>query len=124
MAKTIDFTAVAEKAYKKTLETPIPYSGNYSAYTDIAEVRAANDMPSDAEVLKFRNTERKTKARQAALTAALDAAGIVKPTEENDDQLRLKNMFKTLMSSKRYTEAQARELAATTLGVAWDEDED
>jgi hypothetical protein len=122
--KTLTFTAVAEKAYGKTLATEIPYEGSFTAYENINEVRSANDMPSDATVIKWRNQERKSKARQASLTAALDAAGIVKPTIENDEQLRLRDMFKVLMSSKKYTEDAARELAATTLGLTWDEDED
>ena len=71
------------------------------------------------EQRKQRNTDRQNNARQKALSAALDAAGIVKPNLENDEQLRLREFFKVVMSSKKYTEQQARELASTTLGIAW-----
>ena len=120
--KTIKFEAEAEKAYGKSLDSPIKYAGEYTAYENVGEVRSANDMPSDTEVIKWRNTERKSKSRQAALTAALDAAGIIKPTLENDEQLRLREMFKVLMSSKRYTEEQARDLASKTLNIEWADD--
>lgn len=113
--------STATTAYGTKLETPIAYEFSYQAYSNIDEVKAANDLLTDEEVVKVRNTERLSNARQKALQAALDAAGIVKPTIENDDQLRLREMFKVLMASKRYTEDAARELAANTLGLSWAE---
>lgn len=119
--------ATAEIAYGVKLDKPITYTFSYNAYTSIDEVKAANDMPNDAQILKMRNDQRLSKARQAAQTAAFDAAGLVKPTAENNDQIRLKDMVKTLLTAKlpngerRYTEEQARTLAATTLGVEWEE---
>lgn len=114
-------SSVAETAYGKKLETPIPYDYKFTAYETIDEVKAANDMLTDDETIKVRNTERLSKARQAALAAAFTAAGIVKPTIENDEQLRLREMFKVLQASKRYTDEAARELASNTLGIAWAE---
>lgn len=117
--------AIAYRAYGKKLDNPVPYQFDWSEYQSNVEQKAANDMLSDDEQRKARNTLRKTKARQAALTAALSAAGIEKPTEENDEQLRLKNMVKTIMSGKKHTMEQAREIASKTLGIEWaDEDED
>lgn len=114
-------TSVAQTAYGKKLDSSISYDYTWTSYENIEEVKAANDLLTDDEIVKVRNTERQNNARQKALQAALDAAGIVKPTIENDEQLRLRDMFKVLMSSKRYTEDQARELAATTLGLSWAE---
>lgn len=114
-------TARAETAYGKKLESPIDYTYTFDVYADGAELQAAKDELTLDEQVKVRNTERQSNARQKALAAALDAAGIVKPTIENDEQLRLRDMFKVLMSSKRYTEEAARELAATTLGLTWAE---
>lgn len=113
--------STATTAYGSKLETPIAYEFSYQAYQNIDEVKAANDLLTDEEVVKVRNTERLSNARQKALQAALDAAGIVKPTIENDEQLRLREMFKVLMASKKYSEEQARALAATTLGIEWAE---
>jgi len=110
----------AAKAYGKALNDPIVYEYEWEAYETKAEIDAANDNLSDAEVVSARNSERQINARQKALQAALDAAGIIRPTIDTDEQLRLRDMFKVLMSSKRYTEEQARELAASTLGLVWE----
>ena len=114
-------TSEAKTAYGKVLDAAIKYDYKWTAYQTIAEVEAANDRLTDDETIKVRNTERQSNARQKALTAALDAAGIVKPSLENDEQLRLREMFKVLMSSKKYTEDEARTLASTTLGIEWAE---
>jgi len=116
--------ATAVKAYKQKLDSPVTFTFDYETYENISEVKAAKDEPSDSEVVKFRNAQRKANARAKALTAQLDAMGIKKPTIENDEQLRLEEMFKVLMSSKKYTEEAARELASSTLGIEWDDDSD
>jgi hypothetical protein len=113
--------STANTAYGEKLAKAITYDYKWTAYQSIDEVRAANDLLTDDEIVKVRNTERLSNARQKALQAALDAAGIVKPTIENDEQLRLREMFKVLMASKKYTEDAARELASNTLGIAWAE---
>ena len=113
--------ATANTAYGVKLDTPIVYDYKWTAYATIEELTAANDLLTADEQVKVRNTERQNNARQKALQAALDTAGIVKPTIENDEQLRLREMFKVLMASKRYTEEAARELASNTLGIAWAE---
>jgi len=122
VTKTFKSTALA--AYKKKLDTPLKYGGDYQAFENIGEVRAQNSYPSDKDVVKFLNAKAKAKARAAAMTAALEAIGIVKPTLENDDQMKLREFVKVLLSSKKYTEEDARTLAATTLGIAWEGDED
>lgn len=114
-------TGVAEKAHGKKLDAPISYDYKWTAYTTIEELRTANDMLSDDEILVARNNKRQMKARNAAQEAAFDAAGIEKPTLETDDLLRLNTVFKGIMSSKKYTEEEAKALAATTLGLTWPE---
>lgn len=113
--------SIAETAYGKKLDAPISYEYSYSVYENGEQLSAAKDELTIAEQVKIRNTERLNNARQKALAAALDAAGIVKPTIENDEQLRLREMFKTLMSSKKYTEDAAKALAAQVLGIEWAE---
>jgi len=115
-------SAVSKTAYGKTLDTPVSYSFSWENYSDHAEVVAAKDELSQDEVVKVRNQERKAKARQAALTAALDAAGIVKPNLENDPQFRLAQMYKILIAAKK-SHQEARELAAATLGLEWEDGE-
>lgn len=120
-------TSTASTAYGKKLDTPLPYDYKWTAYENGEELVAAKDELTLDEQVKTRNTERQSNARQKALQAAYDAAGIVKPTAENDEQVRLRDMFKTLMTAKapngeaKYTEAQAREVASTVVGVEWAE---
>lgn len=114
-------TTEARTAYGKTLDTPVSYSYKWNEYPDNDTLVAAKDEMTLDEQRKKRNDERESKARQAALSAALTAAGIVKPDINNDDQVRLREFFKVIMSSKKYTEQQARELAAEQLGVEWAE---
>jgi|SRR6187431_438729 len=108
----------------------IPFEFQYDVYVDYPELEQAKDFLSNDEVVKVRNAQRKNNARSKKQTEILLAAGYVKPTLEDDDQLRLTEMFKVLMSSKlpdgskRYTEEAARELASTTLGVDWAEDDE
>lgn len=126
-------SSTAATANKKTLPTPLEYSYSWTEYQTDEELVAAKDEMTLEEQRKARNTQRLNNARQKALQKALDDAAkafeaangkdvpnpYLKPTLENDDQLRLKEMFKVLMSSKRYTEEAARELAAQSLGIAW-----
>jgi len=119
--------STASTAYGKKLDTPITYGYTWKEYPDYDTLKAAGKVLDGDEQVKVRNTEAQSTARQKALQAALDAAGIVKPTEENDAQIRLKSMFKTLMTAKaadgspKYTEQAARDLAATVIGEAWAE---
>lgn len=114
-----------QRAYNRNLDTKVPFSFKWKIYESEDELVAAGAQLTLKQQLKVVNAAAKQTARQASLTAALDAAGIVRPTIENDDQLRLKNMYTVLMSSKRYSEDEARELASNTLGIEWaDEDGD
>ena len=119
--KEVTKSATTNTAYGKTLDTPITYDYTFSTYENFAEVQAANDTLTNDEQVKVRNNEKQSNARQKALTAALDAAGYVKPTIENDDQMKLREMYKILMATKKYDEQAARQLAATTVGVEWAE---
>jgi hypothetical protein len=114
-------TAEATKAYGKDLPEALSYEYSWTEYATTEELVAAKDELTLEEQRKVRNVERQGKARQAELTKRLTAAGIEKPTLETDDQLRLREMFKVLMSSKKYTEEKAREVASANLGIDWAE---
>ena len=124
-------SSTAKTAYGKPLDTPITYSFKWSEYDTPAEVVAAKAEMTLEEQRKTRNAESLANARSKALKSALDDAGIVKPTLENDEQFALREMLKNLMAaklpdgSKRFTEEQARALASQTLGYTWaDESEE
>jgi hypothetical protein len=138
--KTETFTATMANAHGRPLTklevkegfAPLPasieYEVTYDALLDIASVKEVNEYPKDADIVDFVNAKRKANARQKAGTAKLDSLGRIIPTAENDDDLKLKNIFDTLMlmknkdGSKQYTVAEARATAETVLGLKWSDD--
>jgi hypothetical protein len=112
------FSGTIEQAYGKSLDTAISYEAEYNLFESAAELRQANEWPSDSDIVKFKNAQAKANARQKATVAALDAAGIIKPTLENDEQLRLREMVKILVAAGK-SEAESRTLASATLGIEW-----
>lgn len=121
--KSLSKTTKAESAFGKRLATPLSYTFSWKEYETTAEFVEARAELSIDEQRKARNTIAKTKARAASLAAALDAAGITRPTEENDPQLRLTNVYNSLIANKM-SEEQARETASKILGIEWEDDED
>lgn len=120
--KTEKLDGVMESAYGKKLDTPIKYSGSFEAYENKPEVVAANDLPSDDEVVSFRNTQRRNAARQKFMQAALDAAGIAKPTLETSEELRIKAIVDSLtalpVDKGGKTVEEATVIAKAALGIA------
>ncbi len=111
--KTEKLTGTIESAYGKKLDKPVNYEGTFEAYENVGEVRSANDMPSDDEVVSFRNTQKRNNTRQRLMQEALDKAGIVKPTLENSEELRYKNIYDALIAAgKSVTEAESIAKAA------------
>lgn len=118
-------TATSFTAFGKKLDAPINYSYSWNEYETKEEMIAAKDELTLEQQMSARNTARQNTARTRQLNATLEAAGFKRPTAETDEQVRLKDMFKTLQTAKRadgtrlYTDEQARKVAATTLGCEW-----
>src|SRR5215510_5768378 len=98
--KTETFAGSIENAYGKPLPKPVAFEGNFEAYENIDEIRAANDFPSNDDVVDFVNNKRKASARQKSMQAALDAAGYEKPTLETDEDLQIATIVKALLARK------------------------
>jgi hypothetical protein len=116
--KTVKFDGTIESAYGNPVSPALSFAGEYQAFENIDEVRQKNEVPSDDEVVTFCNNKRKANARQKSMTAALEAAGIEKPTLETDALLRLKTLYKVFIASGK-SEQEARDLATSTIGVEW-----
>lgn len=114
--KTEKISGTMEKAYGSALAQPIPYEGTFEVYETSQEVRSANDMPSDEEVVNIRNQQRRNNARQKFMQAALDAAGIKKPTLDTSLELRIKNIVDSLVANGKSKE-KALEIAYAALDV-------
>lgn len=133
--KTEKFSGVIENAHGKPLHelqlkegsavlekgAKLKYDAEYDAFENADEVRAKNAWPKDADIVKMVNAQAKANARQKAMTAAQDAAGIIKPTLENDDQLKLRKMYDIFIAAKN-TPAEARAKASAALGIEWADD--
>ena len=110
--------SVIETAYGKKLDTPIPYKFSWNEYANRVEVIDAKQDPDDDAITKFVNATNKANARQKALTAALEAAGIEKPTLKTDEQLRLRKMYEILVANGDSHEV-ARQAASAHLKIEW-----
>jgi len=106
-----------EEAYGEKLAKPIPFDFEYSEYETVEEAKAAGDWLNEEKILGVVNAKRLAKSRQDKMVATRDAANIVKPTLENNEQFRLKEMVKGLLASKLYTEEEAWATAETALKV-------
>ncbi len=111
--KTETFKGTIESAYGEVLDTAIKFEGTFEAFENVEEIKTANDWPSNDEVVKFVNDKRKASKRQAAMTAALEAAGIKKPTLE-DPKIQFRDMVKILVTSGK-SETEARAIASAAL---------
>jgi hypothetical protein len=113
--KTEKFDGSMDSAFGVSLPTTIKFEGTYEAYETYDEADEANDLPSRDEQLTFCNNKRKANARQKAMNAALNAAGIVKPTLE-DPQVALKSVIKAMIAQGK-SEAEATAIAEQVIGV-------
>lgn len=111
--KTVEVKGTIESAYGKPVteygKQPIPYAGTVENYETIEEIKTANDWPSNDEILSIVNQRKTAAGRAKAIKAALDAAGIEKPTLEDKDEA-VKATVKILMAQGK-DEATARQLA-------------
>lgn len=112
--KSENFSGTIENAYGNALPKAVKFEGSFDSYETIDEVKASNDLPSNDDIVKFVNSQRKANARQKAMTAALDAAGIQKPTLEDKGE-QYKQMVKILVTSGK-SQPEAKRLATATLG--------
>jgi hypothetical protein len=106
-----------ETAYGSTLKEPVKYEGQVDLYETVEEIKAANDWPSNDEIVSFVNRNRVANQRAKLMKAALDAAGIQKPTLE-DPMEQFKQMVKILVTAGK-DETTARTIANTTLGTTF-----
>ncbi len=118
--KTEKFDGTVASAYGETLTKPVSFSGSFDAYETVDEIRAANDWPSDDDVIGFVNAKRKAAKRAAATTEALQAAGIEKP-DPNTPENRRKRMIADFVAMKVPVEIATQQvdaiLRAATAGV-------
>jgi len=124
--KTKQVSGVARRAYGKEFDelqyaegfTPLPkgtevsFSGPANLFTTIEEVRNAGKYPDDSKIVDYVNRDVVNTARNKAQNAAFDAAGIIKPTINNDADKRLADMVKLLKAA-----GQSEEEATTTARI-------
>lgn len=118
--KKITDKGEALKAYGKVLPTALKFDIVFDAFESMDEVKAANALPKDKELLSMINGRLKATATTAARNVAIEQAGIVKPTAENDPQLRLRETAKLLQTNGE-SEESARAIASQVLGIIWED---
>lgn len=129
--KTIAVKGVIKRQWGKDFPKVLSYDGSCQQYDGIEEVKASNDMPNDAEVVTYRNTQRVNNVRQKLMADAIaDAAKVwaeankgrkdnpyVAPTLESDEGLRVKNIVDSLKAAGK-SEAEALVIAKAALGIS------
>lgn len=103
-------------AYGQTLPKPIAFSGTVELYESFDAIPDA-EKPDSSDILAFVNNKRKANARQKFMNDALQAAGIQKPTLEDNPELQVATMVKALRASGKYTTEQAETIARQALGL-------
>jgi len=105
-----------ENAYGQQLPKPISFEGTVELYSSFDEI-SAEDKPTNDDILSFVNNRKKANARQKLMNDALKAAGIEKPTLEDNPELQVATMVKALLASGKYNREQADKIARQTLGL-------
>lgn len=106
-----------------TFNPPLEFTFDVDLFENVAEFKAKGKPFSDAEQMKYRNAEEVTRCRQAAQNALLDSMGIEKQDASNNDQIRLREMVKNLLTSAKWQalgREAAIERAEETLDVKWE----
>jgi 2,4-dienoyl-CoA reductase-like NADH-dependent reductase (Old Yellow Enzyme family) len=93
--KTEKFDGSVSSAYGEKLPKPVKFDGTYEAFESFTELQAANEIPSNDDIVDFVNTRRKNNERQKAMTAALEAQNIFKP-DPNDPVVAAQTMIRNL----------------------------
>jgi hypothetical protein len=94
-----------------TLPETVSYNGSVTVYEKYEEVTAANDLPNNDEVVRFKNAQRVANKRQKLVGESLAAKaeefakanpGVVnpyiEPTTENSPKVRWTNIFDSVVA--------------------------
>jgi hypothetical protein len=115
--KSVPFTATAESAYGEKLEKAVTYAGTYESFETYDEVKSANELPSNDEIVTMVNNKRKAAAKAKAMQAKFDELKIEKPDPNSPANLR-KGMIVNLMKQKpELDEATASSIIDSILGA-------
>jgi hypothetical protein len=129
--KNVNVKGTIKTAFQTTLPYTLEYAGQCEVYVDAAEVKTANDVPNDEEILKFRNSQRINNARQKLMAERLEAEAkvfeakngkgvknpFVAPTLETDENLRIKNIVDSLVAAGKSAD-EALVIAKAALGIS------
>lgn len=112
--KNVTKRATVATAYGQTLAEPISFEYSFDELGPKDEIPAA-EMPDADDLRSFVNQKRNAAARSKAQSEALSAAGINKPTLE-DENVRLATMVKVLVAAGNTRDA-AEQIARQALGM-------
>lgn len=103
----------------------LPYEGKCREFENMDEVREANEVPKDSELVAMINAKELAKAVAAERTKTQKDAGLQQPTLANDTKMRQRKLYDVLIANGE-TEEDAKAQAAATikdtetkLPVAW-----
>lgn len=114
--KVEKFSGTVESAYGKVLATPVKFSGEYNAFENFDELKTANEIPSNDDIVNFVNAKRKASARATATTEALTAAGIQKPDPNTPEAIKSRMIADAMKANPALTLEVATARVEAVLG--------
>lgn len=123
--KTETMTGSFSSARGQTFSPKVEFPFTVELFESDAEFEAKGKLLTIAEQRKVRNDQEITRQRQAAQNAKLDEMGIEKQDANNNEQIRLREFVKNLLTSPKW-KALGREAAIAraeeTLELTWEGD--
>jgi len=90
----VKFSGKIKKAFGEVLDKEVPYTAYYTPVTEYSKI-PEDEFPSKKDILNSVNAARKLNERAKATAAALKAAGIEKP-DQNDPLVVQAKMLKDI----------------------------
>jgi hypothetical protein len=126
---TEKFDGKIENAHKRPLSSykdaegnplpaMVPYETTFEKFGTLEDVKSANEMPSEQDIVDKANDKRKQAARAAKISETLKALGVEKPNAANDPQERLRQSYDLLIKNGE-THASARQIASQIMKIEW-----
>lgn len=110
--KTVEFAGKINTFQGQTIP-PVDFNGKFEAFETFDEVKAANEVPTNDEIVNIVNAKRKASEVTSTRNAALEAAGFAPDKTETAKLRMIADAMKLGLN-----EAQAKAMVETVLAQA------
>jgi hypothetical protein len=93
--KTEKFNGSIGSFLGEKINPPLKFDGSFEAYESFDELKSANALPSNDEIVDFVNVKRKNNERQRVMQTTLEEKGYSKP-DPNDPIVAAQTMIRNV----------------------------